>query len=295
MVAYIRFVTLDEKSLSPSDSLREVSAASMSMSMSTDAPQAPAGDWEPTSWTTVLEARADDEDTRRNALERLMRRYLRPIELEIRRRRRCSDDELHDLTQSLLFYLIKRDFLKDVSPEKGRFRTFVRVCIRHFLVDDAKRRLAEKRGSGLEPRSLQETDLDGNPMLDPADTGATPDQAFDLAWALRVVEVTLERLRRERAARGKLPAFEALKGTLVSGGDGERYAVIAERLGVSEGAVKKMAFDLRDRWQRLLREEVEGTVGSAADWRDELRYLIDLLARAGTLGRASGNCPAATA
>jgi len=45
-----------------------------------------------------------------------------------------SDPEAaRDLTQGFFAELLDKDFLADVTPEKGRFRVFLLASLRHFL------------------------------------------------------------------------------------------------------------------------------------------------------------------
>ena len=57
-----------------------------------------------------------------------------------------------------------------------------------------------------------------------------------------------------------------------------RYAEIATRLGMSEGAVKVAVHRLRQRYREVLRAEIADTVASPAEVEDELRNLFAALA-----------------
>ena len=59
---------------------------------------------------------------------------------------------------------------------------------------------------------------------------------------------------------------------------GGSYAATAERLGMTEGAVRSAIFRLRRRYQQCIREEVAQTVATPAEVDDELRHLIAILA-----------------
>ncbi len=57
----------------------------------------------------------------------------------------------------------------------------------------------------------------------------------------------------------------------------ETYAAIAEKLQMSEGAVKVAAHRMRRRYRELLREEIAHTVAGADEVEDEIRYLLSCL------------------
>jgi hypothetical protein len=55
------------------------------------------------------------------------------------------------------------------------------------------------------------------------------------------------------------------------------YAEVAERLGMTEGAVKVTVHRLRRRLRDLLREEVAHTVATDEEIDEELRHLIAVI------------------
>ena len=59
---------------------------------------------------------------------------------------------------------------------------------------------------------------------------------------------------------------------------GVSYAGVAERLGVSEGALRVAAHRLRQRYRDLLRAEIADTVAGPEEVEDELRCLFSALA-----------------
>jgi hypothetical protein len=61
---------------------------------------------------------------------------------------------------------------------------------------------------------------------------------------------------------------------------GPDWEALAQRFGMTHGAVRKAAADLRRRFGALLREEVRGVVSSDEQVDDELRYLLGLLSAA---------------
>ncbi|HMO66011.1 MAG TPA: hypothetical protein PKE47_12450 [Verrucomicrobiota bacterium] len=88
-----------------------------------------------------------------------------------------------------------------------------------------------------------------------------------------MLQRALERLRREQAAQDKLAQYEALAPAL-GGEAADSHDTLAQRLGMSPGAVAVALHRLRRRLRELVRHEVLQTVGSAADLDDELRQLL---------------------
>lgn len=227
-----------------------------------------------TNWSTVLTAKAADEDVRLAAMERLLTRYRRPILLEFQSRVRCAEPEAEELAQEFIFICLRRDFLKNVGPEKGRFRSFIKACIANFLRDRHRERATQP-----EAVSLDETDDEGTRRFDPPAESDHPETGLDDQWARQVVALALKQLEEECMAARRGALFAGLKPFLHGEPDGDGYAPLAARLGMNEGALRTATHRMRQRLGELIEEEIKQTVGNGQDWREELRYLLELLGR----------------
>ena len=88
-----------------------------------------------THWSVVLAAGQPDSAEAVQALGKLCRSYWYPLYAYIRRRG-YSPEDAQDLTQSFFAHLLRKGFLSGVGPEKGRFRSFLLACLKHFLADE---------------------------------------------------------------------------------------------------------------------------------------------------------------
>ena len=231
--------------------------------------------FETTQWSLVIAAGGDDSSAARAALGTLCDTYWYPIYAFIRRRGHDAEDA-RDLTQGLFASLITRRSFEDLSPDRGRFRSFLLAAARHFLANDAARRRAEKRGGGAVAVPLDLTGLDAAEtryQREPADD-TTPETLFERRWALTVVDGVLADLRAEWTAAGRTAEFDALKACLLGDGPAGGYAATAASLGSSEGAIKVAVHRLRRAFRDRLRQRIAATVASPAELDDELRYLI---------------------
>jgi RNA polymerase sigma-70 factor (ECF subfamily) len=231
-----------------------------------------------TSWKTVLQARRDDSEGKA-ALGRLLTRYYGPIQRIIQLQQRCDPDQAADLTQEFVKECLRRDFLREVGPDKGRFRTFIRRCLEYFLRDQHVKTAAQKRGGGEAPLSLHQTDEEGHPLLDPPAPAEAPGTLLDREWARQVVEQALLRLEAECRAARRAELYRELRDQLTGAEEPTSAARTADRLGLSEGAVNVARHRLRQRLGELIAEEVQGTVAEEGDWREELQYLMQLVGK----------------
>lgn len=224
-----------------------------------------------TQWSQVLAARDGTETESRRALERLCAAYWEPLYAFVRRQG-SGADEAADLTQAYFATLLEKRFVDDVDPSKGRFRSFLLASLRHFLSNERDRERTLKAGGRVEKLSL---DIEGAETRYGvhADREMTPDEAFEVRWAVAMLNRALVRLRELSIESGAEDQFETLKPYLT--GEGEQsYREVASRLGTSEGAVKMAVVRLRKRLGQCLRAEVAETVADPSEIDDEVRQIV---------------------
>jgi RNA polymerase sigma-70 factor (ECF subfamily) len=228
-----------------------------------------------THWSVVLEASHENSAAAKEALECLCRTYWYPLYAFIRRRG-SNPHEAEDLTQAFFVHVFERDALKTVSPEKGKFRSFLLTALANFLNDQYQKSRAWKRGGGVLLESWDATDAEERYRHEPVDN-ITPERLFERRWAFTIVEQVLANLRQEYRTGGKLNVFEALQPFLVGPGDPGFTAAAAAQLEMNEGAVKVALHRLRRRFGCYLRAEIASTVASPDQVEEESRYLLSVL------------------
>lgn len=229
-----------------------------------------AGAFLPTRWSVVIAAGRGRESEAKRALEELCKTYWYPLYAFVRRAGHGAHDA-QDLTQEFFARLLSRNDLAAVDRARGKFRSFLLASLKHFLANEWDRVNAQKRGGGQTLLSLDAATAEQRYALEPADT-ASADQLYDRRWALTMLEQSLARVREECAADGSLRLFEEIKGTLM--GDATPHAEIAERLGMSEGAVSVAIHRLRKRCREALRTLIAETVNTGAEVDEEMQHLL---------------------
>lgn len=229
----------------------------------------PAGRFAATRWTVVLAAGRETSPQAGRALEELCRTYWYPLYAYVRRRG-FEAHEAEDLTQEFFARLLAKNYLVDVDREKGKFRSFLLASLKHFLANEWDRAQAKKRGGGHTIISL---DAETRYRQEPKDE-LSADKLLDRQWAIALLDQVLARLGAEYAEAGKSEVFEQLKDSLTGTRDSIPYAAIAAKLDTTEGAVKVAVHRLRQRYRKLLREEIAHTVASPAEIDDEIRHLF---------------------
>lgn len=229
-----------------------------------------------TRWSVVLAAGGDPAATQtREAMSSLAQTYWFPLYGFIRREGYSAQDA-EDLTQEFITKLIEKQYLADVDPTKGRFRSFLLASLRHFLSNQRDRDLAAKRGGRHRFIALDQLDAEARYQLEPA-TDLTPERLFDRRWALALLDQVLNRLGDDYARTGRADVYETLKPVLQADPDAPTYAQLGKRLAMSETAIKVAVHRLRARYRQILRDEVAQTVAADADLDAELSDLLNCL------------------
>lgn len=232
-----------------------------------------------TRWSIVLAAGDRSDHRCAEALRSLCETYWYPLYVYARHRG-LSRQDAEDLTQAFFARLLEKDHLYGVGREGGKFRSFLLVSLKHFLVDDWKRRKAQKRGGDkiLLPLGVNTEEAESRYRCEPVDT-TTPERLFEQNWAVTLLDTVFSQLQQEQRDRGKAEQFKHLKFCLTGQRSDLPYVELAARLDVSEAGLKVTVHRLRQRYRELLRQEVAHTVSTPEEVEDELRYLFEVLSR----------------
>lgn len=228
----------------------------------------------PTPWTIVMAASLENSTAASEALENLCRTYWPPIHTHIRMRG-YDRHQAQDLTQEFFTRLLRGNAFAGVSPDKGRFRSFLLAALRHLLINEWKRENTIKRGGAVTIVDLDSLDPSVRNAYEPRD-GEDPSLAFDRCWALTLIAKVRERLRREYEAAGQPERHEVLKAHLMDE-EGRSCLNTANSLGLTESATKSAIHRIRRRFAELLRSEISRTVADPAEVDGEIRHLLAAL------------------
>jgi RNA polymerase sigma-70 factor (ECF subfamily) len=227
-----------------------------------------------TQWSLVLAAGDQLNPDSREALATLCQIYWYPVYAQVRHAGH-RPDVAQDLTQGFFTDLLERNALKVARPERGRFRSFLRAALRHYLSHERDRVAAQKRGGGIPDLSLDFERAEDRFRLEPADE-ENPESLFEKRWARDLLSQALERLRIEADSSSDRGRYYRLETFLTGGAASRGYAQVASELNMTEGAVEAAVRRLRKRFGVLLRAEVARTVNESTDVNEELRYLLSL-------------------
>jgi len=233
------------------------------------------GQFQTTQWGLVMAASREHSDAAKQALEQLCRIYWYPIYAFVRRQGQTVENA-QDLTQEFFLRVLQENYFQVADPERGRLRSFLLTSLKNFLINEWEKARTAKRGGSHITFSLDEKNAEGRYLAEPTD-GLTPDLIYEKRWAVTLLEQALARLRSEYVAEQKQLLFDTLKPSVLGDTESGGYGAMAERLGLSEGALRIAMHRLRERYRTLLRAEVASTVATPSEIDDELRHLVAVL------------------
>ena len=228
-------------------------------------------DFATTRWSLIAAIGGTSSVESRDALATLCQTYWYPLYAYVRRKGHQAADA-QDLTQAFFAELLEKDRLQLADQERGRFRSFLLASLNNFLANQWRRATAQKRAGSNAVLSIDVESGEARYRHEPSHE-MTAERIFERRWAMTLLEQTMSRLSNEYTQSDKADLLEALKGHLGQG-TATPYREVAERLGMSETAVKVAAHRMRKRCGHILREEILHTVSDPDSVDAELQQLF---------------------
>jgi RNA polymerase sigma-70 factor (ECF subfamily) len=247
--------------------------------MNRDAPSAhPSGPFPSTGWTLIRAVQDTTDPEHQPALERFARLYWTPV-FQFLRARGLPTPEAEDLAQAFFVSLLQGAWVQKADPERGPFRTFLRMHLRSFLADQTSpRRLPRQKQFERQLGSLDGLLGEGDRSYEPA-AGETPEQAFDRAFARSVIHTVRQELRKACATEKRLEWYEIFAAAYPDDSATAPLSqqALAERFGKTRDEVRGVLERMQKRCRRLLRIELRDHGGSEVDLDGEAAELLRLL------------------
>lgn len=217
----------------------------------------------------VLALAEDDAVQRERALDLVLRAYRGPVIEVLRRQWRLEPADAEDLAHDFFAQALAKEWLRRFDPARGRFRTFLRACLRAYASDAHDRGAAQKRGGHLNAVSFDDA---ASALV----TGE-PDDAFDREWARSLLGLALDALKTECDLAGRALTYDVFVACDVQGAEAEApvtYAELARRFDIPVTQVANYLHWARQRFRRHVLETLRALTTSDAEFRAEARALL---------------------
>ncbi|MEN1680206.1 MAG: sigma factor [Planctomycetota bacterium] len=220
-----------------------------------------------TSWSVLRNAHDPETDAARAAQQDLLDRYggaVRRYALAALRNEEAADE----VFQEFALRFVRGD-LAGADQSKGRFRSFVKTCVYHLIVDYQRR---GKRNAKVSPFRTE------TPEPKAPTEEVDHDELFSKTWRDDLLTRVWDRLDKHEQSTGK-PYHTALQLRVANPEvrSPELAELLSQKLGkpMKAGAARVLIHRARETFGELLLEEVAHSLPDAS--RDQLQEeLIDL-------------------
>jgi len=215
----------------------------------------------PTQWSNIFQAQQNQGSMAVSARRELLLRYHQAIQLFFRKE--LSDPHAADaLYSNFAVRILEVDGLfKRADPEKGRFRDYLKVILRHMVMDHYRQQQRDnKKRQDLVPGT------DTEPVAAPEDS--QEDQRFVQCWRQEIINQAWNALLAVEQKTGQ-PYSTLLR--LQEQNPGWRAAQLAEHLTKTTGKgqtpenVRQLIHRGRKLFGKLLVEEASHSLGQSAE------------------------------
>ena len=233
--------------------------------------------FERTHWSLVMRCDQPLATDAREALVELCLRYWYPIYAYLRRDGR-SPAGAQEITRSFLQHLFRHFRDGGTALAQGRFRQYLLARLRAFLESEQPvAPVVDVVTELIEPPP----DLESRYQRDNGSGAQSPEQAYQLGFALELLARACDRLRAEAGQTGRLDMYDALQPFLAIDLPSAEAEELGRRFGTRSVVVAVALRRLRQRFRELIDTELADTVASADELLAEQHALFAVLRERG--------------
>lgn len=246
----------------------------------TDGQSIQSGDrFPPTRWSVIDAAHSSDEAERTRAMDTLCAAYWKPVYKYVRLRWNQPLEDAQDLTQGFFVQVIERGLLDKYDPVKSRLRTFLRVCVDSFVMNEEKAAKRLKRGGNVPQVALDfagaEEELHGA-VVDPAaiPSPESLEEFFEKEWVRGLFELAVEELRKHCGANERERTFRLFEEYDLAGDETISYDKLRAKYGIAVTDVTNALAWARREFRRIALERLREICGSEREFQREARAVF---------------------
>ena len=242
-------------------------------------PFAQHGGFPATRWSVLEGVRSANGEEQQRALDRLCEAYWRPVYKYVRLRWNCEVEDAQDLTQGFFVELLERQLLNRFDPAKSRLRTFLRLCVDSYVINEDKATRRQKRGGGIPARALDFSGVEeelGGPTIDPA-TLASPEsleEFFEKEWIRGLFSLAVEDLRLLSVEQGRALAFRLFEQYDLSEEDDISYEKLAGQHNIAVTEVTNALAWARREFRKIALSRLREICGSDEEFERESKAVF---------------------
>jgi len=229
-----------------------------------------------TRWSVLAAARSEDGAERALALDTLCAAYWKPVYKYVRLRWNRGRDDAQDLTQGFFAEMLERALLNRFDPARSRLRTFLRLCVDSYVMNEDKAARRQKRGGAVEHLALDfagaEEELTGA-TIDPAAIASpeSMEEFFEKESVRSLFALAVEDLRTLCMQRERERTFRLFEVYDLEDNDDVSYQQLAQEYGVEVSDVTNALSWARREFRRLALERLRALCGTEEEFHREAK------------------------
>lgn len=249
----------------------------LSLQLLVDPAPAPAA-FPATRHSVVRATRSRDPAERARAFDALVGAYWKPVYTYLRLRWRLEPADAEDLVQGFFTRAVLDGLLDGYDPARGRFRTFLRVCVDRHAANERQAARRLKRGGGAQHLSLDFAAAEGAlPARALAAAADDPEALFHREAVRALFEQALAAFRAQAVAVGKAVHLRLFERCDLDAPDGDRapsYAALAAEHGLPVTQVTNHLAWARREFRRQVLATLRAASASDEEFRADARELL---------------------
>lgn len=222
----------------------------------------------------MLGALSDDAEIRRVSWDRIARAYYPPVYAYARLKLRLAEEDARDLTQEFFARCLERELVGAYDAGRGRFRTFLRMCLERFAIDRRRAAHSQARGGGTVALPLDVAEAEAD--LKAHQASEDPETLFEAAWVRRILALALDALRQHCEAQGKQEHLRIFERFHLEDDAPPSYDAVAEELGLSAITVQNRLAYARRHFRRLTFDVLRELTANDEELRLEARTVLGI-------------------
>jgi RNA polymerase sigma factor (sigma-70 family) len=232
-----------------------------------------------TRWSVIDAVKSEDPAEQTRALDTLFAAYWKPVYKCVRLRWNRSEEDAQDLTQGFFAEMLERDLLAKYEPAKSRLRTYLRLCVDSFVMNQEKAARRQKRGGNTTHLALDFQAAEGElagATIDPASIPSPEslEEFFEKEWVRSLFALAVEDLRKFCSERDRDRTFRLFEEYDLSGDAEISYEKLAAEYSIPVTDVTNALSWARREFRKIALERLREICGSDEEFHREARAVF---------------------
>src|ERR1700719_1609648 len=232
-----------------------------------------------TRWSVVDAVKSANPAEQARALDTLFAAYWKPVYKYVRLRWNRPAEDAQDLTQGFFAEVLERELLAKYSPAKSKLRTYLRLCVDSFVMNEEKAARRQKRGGYATHVALDFQAAEGElagATIDPASIRSPEslEEFFEKEWVRSLFALAVEGLRKFCVERERERTFRLFEEYDLSGDPDISYEKLAAEYAIPVTDVTNALSWARREFRKIALERLRELCGSEEEFHREARAVF---------------------